>query len=235
MPGEPGAALPRGADLHAAAEALRPLAHVLEAQGTAARARRRCRRPSSATTRRSSSPAVIGDDDLRGLGVLRHVGERLAQDGQHLLGQLAGDDLVDRAAEGHLRMEAQDRPQLVHQVEHLGVQTLLVDGQLDVEDGLAQLADRLVELVDRLADAHDRLGSLDQAGRALERQADGEQALDHRVVQVAGDAVAVLGQRAVAHQRVQPRVLDGDARRDGQGQHELLVVLGELRWRRACW
>ena len=100
---------------------------------------------------------------------------------------------------------------------------------------LRKLADRLVELVDRLPDAHDRLGPLDQAGRALQRQPDGEEALDHRVVQVPGDPVAVLGQRAVAHQRVQAGVLDGDAGRHGEGEHELLVVLGELARASACW
>ena len=42
------------------------------------------------------------------------------------------------------------------------------------------------------------------------------------------DAVAVLGEGAVAHEPVQARVLDGDARSHGQREDQLLVVLGEL-------
>ena len=121
------------------------------------------------------------------------------------------------------------RAQLVDEVEDLRMQPLFVDRELNVEDRLAQLADGLVELVDRLPDPHDGLRPLDQAGCPLQRQPDGEEALDHRVVQVAGDPVPVLGERPVAHQAVQPRVLDGDARGHGQGQDQLLVVLGELR------
>ena len=58
VPGEPGAALARRAQLHAAAQALGALAQVLQPEARPRR-RRRCRRPSSATTRRSSSPAAI--------------------------------------------------------------------------------------------------------------------------------------------------------------------------------
>ena len=119
----------------------------------------------------------------------------------------------------------------MHEVEDLWVQALLVDGELNVEDGLPQLADRLVELLDRLPDPHDRLRPLDQPGRPLQRQPDGEQALDHRVVEVPGDPVPVLRQGPVAHQAVQARVLDGDAGGHGEGVDELLVVLGELRGR----
>ena len=111
------------------------------------------------------------------------------------------------------------------------MQPLPADRELYVEDRLAQLTDRLVELVDRFPDPHHRLRPLDQAGGALERQTDGEQALNDRVVEVPGDPVPVLGQGAVAHNAMEPGVLDGDPRCHRKGQYQLLVILGELRSR----
>ena len=48
-----------------------------------------------------------GDDDLRGMGVLAHVGQGLAEHCQYLLDQGGADRRVHRTTEGHLREEPQ--------------------------------------------------------------------------------------------------------------------------------
>ena len=68
---------------------------------------------------------------------------------------------------------------------------------------------------------------VEQSQRGLERQPDGEQLLDDRVVEVHGDALAILEQGEVPHAGVQPGVLDGDAGGRGQRDDELLVDVGE--------
>ena len=160
--------------------------------------------------------------------MLAHVGQRLAQDRKHL-GQRTSHDNVDRTAErGPTGWISEHGPQLVHEVENLGVQALLVDRELNVEDRLAELADRVVDLVDGFPDTHDRLGPLHQACRPLQRQPDRKQALNHGIVQVPGDPVPVLGRRTITHEPVEAGVLNGDARGHGERDHQLLVVLGEL-------
>ena len=60
--------------------------------------------------------------------------------------------------------------------------------------------------------------------QALERQPDGEQTLDHPVVQVAGHAVPLLVDGHLTGPLVEPGVLHGDAGRQGQGLDDGLVV-----------
>src|SRR3984885_3672204 len=189
VPGQAGAALAGGPQLHAPAQALGPLAEVLEAE------------PGRVGV--ADADPVVGDHQaqllaggdrdhhLRGPGMLPDVGQCLPEHGEHLLCQRIADGGVHGATERTLRKNAEHRAQLVDEVEDLRVQALLVDGELYVEDRLAELPDRLVELVDRLPDPHHGLRALDQAGGPLQRQADGEQALDHRIMEVAGDPVAV--------------------------------------------
>ena len=74
----------------------------------------------------------------------------------------------------------------------------------------------------------------DQPRRALQRHAGGEQALDHRVVEVAGDALPVLEQGQLLDLGVQAGVLDGDAGGRGQADHQLLVDVGEHLGRWSC-
>ncbi len=52
----------------------------------------------------------------------------------------------------------------------------------------------------------------------------GEQALDHGVVEVAGDALAVVQERHLLHLGVEAGVLDRHPGRRGQPHHELLVL-----------
>ena len=95
---------------------------------------------------------------------------------------------------------------------------------------------REVEIVHRGLDArHRRVGvGPHEPGRSLQRQAGREQTLDDGVVQIAGDALAVLDQRELLHPGVQPGVLDGDPGRGREADHELLVDVGERPRRSSC-
>ncbi len=183
--------------------------------------------PSSATTTRSSSPAEIriATSDARVLG---HVGQGLPQDGEHRVGHRTGRDAIDRTGDGDPRVETESRTELVDEIEHLGVQTILLIGLLHVEDRLAELADRRVDALYGLTNPGHRFGPPHQAGGALEGEPDGEQPLNHRIVEVARDAVTVLHQGVIPDERVQPRVLYGDAGCERQREGQLLVVFGEL-------
>ena len=57
----------------------------------------------------------------------------------------------------------------------------------------------------------------------------GEEPLDHLVVEVAGDALAVLEHHELLEPAVQAGVVDRDAGHDRERDRELLVLLGELR------
>ena len=104
--------------------------------------------------------------------------------------------------------------------------------RLEREDGRADLADGVVEVTDGGLDAGGELRRR-QAHGALQRQAGGEEALDDGVVEVGGDALAVLDEREVGEAGVQAGVVDGDGGRRGQGNGQPLVLLAELGGRPA--
>ncbi len=99
-------------------------------------------------------------------------------------------------------------------------------GGLEGEDHRSDLADDAVELgdgrVDDLAGVtrHERL-------HRLQLEADGEEALDDRVVEVAGDAFSVGHHGEVADLLEQPAVLDGTHGGRCQGFEDAFVVVGE--------
>ena len=68
---------------------------------------------------------------------------------------------------------------------------------------------------------------LGDADRALQAQPGGEEPLDDGVVEVAGDALAVLDEGEVGDPGVEAGVLDGDAGRGGEGDDHLLVDVAE--------
>jgi hypothetical protein len=98
---------------------------------------------------------------------------------------------------------------------------------VQLEDGRAHLPHGLVEVVDGpVQPLDDRRGEVGPED-GLEAEAGGEQALDHPVVEVAGDALAVLEHHHLAHPLVEAGLLDGEAGGDGQGHGHLLVDVGE--------
>ena len=99
---------------------------------------------------------------------------------------------------------------------------------LELEDRRADVAHGGVEVVDGGDEPrrHDRV--VDEPLRRLQAQAHCEQALDHGVVEVAGDPLAVLERRQFGDACVQACVLDGEAGDRRQVDDERLVVVGEL-------
>ena len=75
---------------------------------------------------------------------------------------------------------------------------------------------------------------IEQAKRGLEREPDREELLDDRVVEIHRDALTVLEQGEVPHSGVQPGVVDRDAGRDRESDHELLVDVAERVRPSAC-
>jgi hypothetical protein len=88
---------------------------------------------------------------------------------------------------------------------------------------------REIEIVDGRHDAGQRcLGiGLHDPRHALQGQAGGEQALDHRVVQIPRDPLTLLEQREALDPGLQPHVLDGDRGCGGQADRELLIDVRE--------
>ena len=70
-------------------------------------------------------------------------------------------------------------------------------------------------------------GAADQAHATLERQARREETLNHRVVEIAGDALPVLYERELLQARVEPGVLDGYSGGASEGHDQLLIDVGE--------
>ena len=188
--------------------------------------------PSSATTTRNSSPAESTTETAVAcacLATLVRASRRTASTAS-VIGPRRG--AIDWAGDGDLWVEAENRTELADEVEHLRVQAFAVDGELDVEDRLAELANGLVDAVDGLTDPRRCFGPFDQARGPLKRQPDGKEPLDHGIVEIAGDAIAVLHQSVLPNERVKSSVLYGDARGDGQSDRELLVGFGERIRRR---
>ena len=128
---------------------------------------------------------------------------------------------VDHAVDAELvgqGGQAADQPGLLEQLRP------------EAEDEVADVADRLVERVDGPLDSRAGLVGLvrHQVRHVLEREADGVDALDDAVVQVAADPLALLDDGQALDLLVEPGVLDGDAGVQGEHLDEPLVVLGEV-------
>ena len=103
-------------------------------------------------------------------------------------------DCVERADEPDTGLARQHRPLIAEHPEDLLAESPpTLAPRLEPVDRGAEIADRLVEVVDDALDpnAHIGIGTDDRRNR-LERHSRREQSLDHCVVEVAGDALAVL-------------------------------------------
>ena len=70
-----------------------------------------------------------------------------------------------------------------------------VDGRVaELEDGGADLGDGRIEIFNCFADPVYDYVQIPEPHRALQRHADGKDPLDHPIVEVAGDSVAVIEQ-----------------------------------------
>ncbi len=154
------------------------------------------------------------DIDLHGgrPSVLGDIGESLADDSEQLVGQLIVDRRVNRAVNR--------TPGSNPSVRSASAQSWISSSRTDpsgqsyrvqVEDRPTYLADGCVEIVDRHRQACARNGRVgDELDRCLEAEADGEQALNHCVVQVARDPLAIGDRGQVGDLGVQASVVDRD-------------------------
>jgi hypothetical protein len=166
-----------------------------------------------------------------GGGVAQRVVHRLLGDAEHLA---LGTRRQPRAA-GH----AQRDVLLVDAAQHVDVLAQRGGQPLGLRRGRAQLEDQRAQLLHRplgeVLQAGDLLARLraatvavpvavEQRGGGLGGEHDPEQLLGHRVVQLAGQPVALLEDAQLAAALVQPRVLDGDRRMGGEHLDHLLVA-----------
>ena len=137
-------------------------------------------------------------------------------------GAVAGDVEVDRAAV----RAAQDVDVLGERDrEPLGFER----GRAQVDDDRAQLLHRLAGEVARELDlrARRRDVAIEQRAAGLGGEHDAEELLRDRVVQLAGEPVALLDDAQLAAALVQPGVLDRERGVRGERLDERLVVVGE--------
>ena len=108
--------------------------------------------------------------------------------------ELCRDEVLDRSRQAQRGLEAQGRRDVGEHVEEPRPRTPppLLRHALQLEDGVADLADRVVDVTDRTGDPVSGAARREAGGHALERQARGEEPLDHVVVQVRGDPLALL-------------------------------------------
>ena len=176
---------------------------------------------------------VDGHDhiDAARLSVPRDVAQRLAERREQVAGQRLGCQRVDLSLEQHGRLEPQLTRALRQQAEHLLPHTAgrPLRRRLEPEDRRTDVLHRQIEIVHGgVHPQHRRLGiTTDQPRGPLQRETRGEQPLHDRVVEIAGDALAVLHQRQLLQPGVQPGILDRHPRRGRQADHELLVDVGE--------
>ena len=164
----------------------------------------------------------------RRLGVPSDVGQRLP-DGRE---QVLLDELVDRSVEWALErdvdLEPHDWGELVGEDCDVVTDAAAVVPHPELVNGRPHLRDHLVDLPDGAAELPGRRG-WQAGGHALQGQTQGEEPLDHRVVQVASHPVPVLIDGRTSDPVMEAGVLDRDAGRQRQRADERLVVVGELR------
>ena len=151
--------------------------------------------------------------------------------GDELVGRLRREHRVDRTGEPHRRLEAQERRGLGRLAQHApaGARGGPLDRLVQREDRLTDLLDRLVELVDRPGHALGRgVRHVVDARRALQHHPGGEEPLDDEVVQVAGDAIAVLVHRESLVLAACLRQHERDRRLRAERAGEVEDVAGEV-------
>ena len=133
---------------------------------------------------------------------------------------------VERTLHLEVDRDAEPFAQLGDQRGELGLQP--GGRRVQREDRVADLADGDVELVDGLVETARAVGVDDPWTERLQRHPGGEETLDHLVVEVPGDALAVLEHDELLEPAVQAGVVDRDAGDHRERDRERLVLVGEL-------
>lgn len=164
--------------------------------------------------------------DAPGLCVTQGVGDELADDGNHRCAEALGDAEVDGTFEGHLVLHAACRGEALDELEDLAAQGG-APGLFEVEDGGAQPLDGGVQVVERPGEegGGSRVGGLAQRG--LHGESHPEEALDHVVVEVAGDAEPVGGDEGLRQLVAQGEALEHRGEHAGEREEHGGVHLVE--------
>ena len=150
--------------------------------------------PLSTTSTTTSSADVEGHRHAGCPRVPHGVADPLPDDGLDVGGQVTGDQAVHRSRHPHRGPEI-GAGGLGDDVQQAPPEAAAVPGTVrgvQVEDRRPDVAHRLVELLDRRPHPARCPGVADLRQDALQAEPGGEDPLDHVVVQVAGDPVAVL-------------------------------------------
>ena len=181
-------------------------------------------RPSSSISRIAPvrSPAERHATGRR-LGVAPDVRERLSRDLHHVRrdrGQLRGDPASTSTTVTTPERCSNSAPELTQRLIQLAIGQ---DPRPEAEDVVAQIADRAVDVLDGPFDPDGDPLILRERGRPLEAHPHGEERLDHPVVELLRDPLALIEDLEPAdlvlrvhHVLVQPGVLDGDPGLRGQ-------------------
>ncbi|MDX6340827.1 MAG: hypothetical protein QOH87_965 [Trebonia sp.] len=174
---------------------------------------------------------VHHDVDAVGPRVPRRVGQRLAQHGEHLLGELAAGARVEPAAEPHRGREPEHLRHLVGERHDVGPQPGHAGpaAGLQGEDRRPDVPDRVVHRVHGVAHPVGDLAPGDHWHRALKRHARGVQPLNHQVMQVPGDPVPVLEHGKALGVGPAVRELKRDGRLGGERRDDAGRALLERR------
>jgi len=124
--------------------------------------------------------------------VMRDIRQRFTQHGDQVIGDRGVDGRVEGAIEREFRFKAQGSRCLTSRFQNPSSHACRApcSGLFQPEEHGSYLADGDIQLLDCGSDTFPGSGIGHCLDASLERQAGGEEALNHRVVKIAGDPVA---------------------------------------------
>ena len=134
------------------------------------------------------------------LSVADDVGERFPERGNQMAGSGVADENVNWSLNGDGNVDAESLGYFVADLENLTPERNPRPWCLSSEskDGRANLSDRGIEVVDRSADALADFFARIELLSGLQRESDGEEPLDHGVMEVASHPLPLLSERRSA-------------------------------------
>ena len=138
------------------------------------------------------------------------------------------DLVVDARGDFEFGEDAEARFDFAGQLRHTQLQRL-ADGLvlIDLEDSGADLVDGGVKFVEHVVDPTAHVVIEYRRERDLQGEADAEEALDDRIVQVTRETFAFFAERQFAHAGAQHLLIDNQAGRATEGFDEVLRLLAE--------
>jgi two-component system response regulator DevR len=169
------------------------------------------------------------DDDMAGVCMTGCVGQCLTQRGQQLIAHRGAHIPIDSPDKSDLRFEAKAAASLGAELEDPSTHPLLGGNRgIQSKNRGAHLANSVVKVQNGVFDARPRFGIWDQRQLGLQRQTCDEQALNHCVVEVSGNALAVRRHVQLAEASLQSSMVHSDSDCSSQSDDERLIGFSEL-------